>query len=209
MELNLQVDELDSNLLSVEEIVSEIQNENTAFATTWGEIVGLVEDLVSDQDPQNEQDLEWDDFGVPWNSLTCMELNLQVDELDSNLLSVEEIVSEIQNENTAFATTWGEIVGLVEDLVSDQDPQNEQDLEWDDFGVPWNSLTCMELNLQVDELDSNLLSVEEIVSEIRNENTAFATTWGEIVGLVEDLVSDQDPQNELGLEWDDFGVLGD
>ena len=33
-------------------------------------------------------------------------------------------------------------------------------LEWDDFGVPWSSTTCMELNFQVDELDSNLLSIE-------------------------------------------------
>ena len=38
------------------------------------------------------------------------------------------------------------------------------------------------------------------MSEIRNENTAFATTWGEIVGLVEDLMSDQDPQNEFVLD---------
>ena len=91
------------------------------------------------------------------------------------------------------------------------------------------SMTCLELNLQVDELDSNLLSIEvrfyfpilqsfisaynyitslihyyflsqDIVSEIQHENTAFATTWGEIVGLVEDLVSDQDPQNEFYLD---------
>ena len=42
--------------------------------------------------------------------------------------------------------------------MSNQDPQNE--LEWDDFGVPWTSTTCMELNIQVDILDSNLLSIE-------------------------------------------------
>ena len=35
---------------------------------------------------------------------------------------------------------------------------------------------------------------------MQNENTAFATTWGEIVNLVEDLLKNQDPQNELYLD---------
>ena len=34
------------------------------------------------------------------------------------------------------------------------------DFKWGDFGVPWSPTTCMELNLQIDKLDSNLLSIE-------------------------------------------------
>uniref|UniRef100_UPI00358F577C uncharacterized protein n=1 Tax=Myxine glutinosa TaxID=7769 RepID=UPI00358F577C len=74
------------------------------------------------------------------------------------------------------------------------------EMEWDNFAIPWSPTTCVELNLQIDELDSNLLSMEEIVSEIRNENSAFNTTWDEVIFLFEDILNNQDPQNEFYLD---------
>uniref|UniRef100_UPI00358EF0D1 ubiquitin-protein ligase E3C isoform X2 n=1 Tax=Myxine glutinosa TaxID=7769 RepID=UPI00358EF0D1 len=74
------------------------------------------------------------------------------------------------------------------------------EMEWDNFAIPWSPTTCVELHLQIDELDSNLLSMEEIVSEIRNENSAFNTTWDEVIFLFEDILNNQDPQNEFYLD---------
>ncbi len=34
------------------------------------------------------------------------------------------------------------------------------EMEWDSFGIPWSPTTCVELNLQIYEMDSNLLSME-------------------------------------------------
>uniref|UniRef100_UPI00358F8E12 uncharacterized protein isoform X2 n=1 Tax=Myxine glutinosa TaxID=7769 RepID=UPI00358F8E12 len=104
------------------EIVSEMQYENAAFATTWDEMIDSFEDFLNSQDPQNEFYPDEPAKELYLGDSTCVGLNLQIDELDSNLLSMGEIVSQMQNENTAFTTNWGKMINSFEDFLNSQDP---------------------------------------------------------------------------------------
>uniref|UniRef100_UPI00358F274D uncharacterized protein n=1 Tax=Myxine glutinosa TaxID=7769 RepID=UPI00358F274D len=198
VELNLQIDELDSNLLSMEEIVSEIQNENTTFATTWGEMmIDLFEDLLNNQDPQNEFYL--DDPAKELyrgDSLNLGKTNYEVCLDGSNCgayLGDSLNLGKTNYEVCLDGSNCGAYLGDSLNFIKLGKEFYLGDFEnWFRFG----DSSCVELNLHLDKLDSNFSSMKEIVSEIQNENTTFATTWGEMI----DLFKDHDQENEFYLD---------
>uniref|UniRef100_UPI00358F77DC uncharacterized protein n=1 Tax=Myxine glutinosa TaxID=7769 RepID=UPI00358F77DC len=250
VELNLQIDELDSNLLSMEEIVSEIQNENTTFATTWGEMmIDLFEDLLNNQDPQNEFYLDdpakelylGDSLNLGktnyevcrdgsncgaylGDSLNLGKTNYEVCRDGSNCgaylgdsLNLGKTNYEVCRDGSNCGAYLGDSLNLGKtnyEVCRDGsncgaylgDSLNFIKLgkefylgdfeNWFRFG----DSSCVELNLHLDKLDSNFSSMKEIVSEIQNENTTFATTWGEMIDLFKDLLSNHDQENEFCLD---------